>query len=354
MKPLAKFTLKLAVYSSLLAYVAVDVCWCHGPISRKLHQPVTLGPVPPDASGVVARVLTHAITKSQLQRAIRERLWLEGKTNEPHSPAARQWLTYAVLGELIQHELLRVKAKAHANELRVDPAELERRYQELTSRFASEAECLAVSAAQGLGGSAEAVKARLAAQLQQEQYLESRIQPLIQVTEAEVQAWYQQHAAEFTQPERLRLRHVFLAVQERSPDEARRQLETALQTLRNGTATFEQLVASLSEDESSRPRGGELGWMSRARLPEDFAQAVFALPDQQPTIIQTRIGCHLVEVLERKPAEPRRFEDCRSEITAALSAVKRRHATEQFLTALRRLEEGKIEIFHEKLAELTW
>lgn len=38
----------------------------------------------------MARVFNHRITGSQLERALRERLWLEGKTPEALTPEARK------------------------------------------------------------------------------------------------------------------------------------------------------------------------------------------------------------------------------------------------------------------------
>lgn len=351
MKPLVKFTLKLGIYGTMLLYVAGDLFWFDGPLRRQIDRHAKPHLTPPDASGIVAQVLTQSITRSQLSRAIRERLWLEGKSPGTLQPSQRQWLTYAVLGDLIHHELLRVKAKAHAENLRVTPAEVEARFKEFSARFGDENQLRLSIAAQGIG-SLDDLRARLAAEIQQERYLDSRISPLIQVTDEEITSWHRGHPQDFIQPERLLARHVFLSTLERSTDEARQQLSLALAELQAGNTRFETLAATLSEDEANRANGGSLGWMSRTRLPDDFAQAVFDLPVNSPAIVTSRIGIHLIEVLARQPSSPRSLDDCREEIRAAITAIKREQAVPRFLDALRRMESDKIRIFHESLADL--
>ncbi len=51
-------------------------------------------------------------------------------------------------------------------------------------------------------------------------------------------------------------------------------------------------------------------------------------------------------VTARKPAEPRTFEQAKPEVLAALEAIKRRQATEDFRKSLRNSEAVKIEAIH--------
>ena len=69
--------------------------------------------------------------------------------------------------------------------------------------------------------------------------------------------------------------------------------------LERGEASFADLAAALSDDPASKTKGGELGWMHAGRLAPDFAAQVLTLPEGTPSLIRTKIGWHLVEVLER-------------------------------------------------------
>ncbi len=351
MTPLGRFTLRLAIYGSALAYVAADLFVFRGPLKQTLerrdpHSAVSVAEA--RAAGVVARVFQHTITMGQLDAAVAERLRTQGRRPQDLSPALLRMVRYAALQDLIDHELLRVKAKAHAETLRVDPAEIDARIQRLEQRFGSR-EALETSLKEESPPGIEGLRGRIAARIQQERYVESRIAPLSVVTKEEAREWFGNHAAELSLPERVELRHVFVATLERPAREARAILETALADSEAGRSDFATLAATLSEDPASKNRGGSLGWMTRKRLPEDLADAVFALPIGKPTLLQSRTGWHLMEVTARKPAGPRSFEQAEAEVMAALSAQRRLRAVRDFRDALRRLETERVTIDHQML-----
>jgi parvulin-like peptidyl-prolyl isomerase len=69
----------------------------------------------------------------------------------------------------------------------------------------------------------------------------------------------------------------------------------------------------------------------------------------KPALVRTKLGWHILQVTDRKPAEPRSLEDAKTEITAALSTAKRHQAVNDFRISLRRYEAHKIDIFHDQL-----
>jgi peptidyl-prolyl cis-trans isomerase D len=353
MTPLGRFTLRLAIYGTVAAWLAGDLFVFHGPLRRRIDL---ADPKSPEAvrlaksQGVVARVFNHRITRDQLERAVHERLWLEGKKPTDLTPENLKLVRYAALDELIDHELLRVKAKVNATELKVTDQEVNERLRHLLGRFESKDEMEAAMKSQGIANESD-LRDRLAARIQQEKYVELKTGPLAVVTEEEARAWFEQNRDKLALPERVRARHVFIATLNRPDEEAKVLLETALTDLTSGKTDFPTLAASLSEDPASKAQGGDLGWMSRVRLPEDFSAPVFSLKPNTPTLLRTRIGWHLVEVTERKPKEQREFEQARGEVLAALEAMKRREAAREFRSALRRFEAEKIDVYHDMLDE---
>jgi parvulin-like peptidyl-prolyl isomerase len=351
MNPLRKTIIRLVIYGLVLGWIAGDLFWWNGFLSRRIaradpHHPEAIALA--KAQGVVARVFNHQITRGQLERALAERLWREGKTPEFLTTANSRIFRYAALNDLIDHELLRVKAKAHATELIIDPAALDARYARFLSRFASEAELLAAARSQGIGGR-EALRERLAAEMQQEAYVESKIAELIHITPEEMRDWWERHQEALARPERVRVRHIFLPTWQRDADEVKQRMEEAFARLQRGEVPWDELVATLSEDPASKQCGGDLGWMSRDRLPPDFASAVFSAMPGHAVLCQTRIGWHIVEVIERQPARTRSWEEAEPEGYAALRAAKRDKAVREYRDALRRFEAHKIQIFHDRL-----
>lgn len=147
----------------------------------------------------------------------------------------------------------------------------------------------------------------------------------------------------------MRARHIFLSTAERDPAEARESLGKALEELKADRAEFPKLAAELSEDPATKDSGGELGWMGEARLPVDFGKPLFEMPVGEPMLLRTTIGWHLVEVMERKPAERRGFEDARSEVIAAIEASKRQQMVGNLRQALRNREEIGVHVFSEMI-----
>nr|WP_226894984.1 peptidylprolyl isomerase [Luteolibacter marinus] len=292
----------------------------------------------------------YPILKTQLERATRERLWLRGKTLEDLPPPQRRIERLAALDDLIDEQLLRIKAKHNAKELPVSDQEIDGALQRLRDRFPSEEALQADLKAEGIDTDQE-LRLRVGARLQQQKYVESRIAPQIAVSEDEAREWFDEHARELGHPERIRVRHIFLSTLGHDAAEAKATLEAALEDLKAKRKDFATLATELSGDPRSKAAGGDLGWLSRDRMPPDFAAPVFAMPVNRPGLVRTKLGWHLVEVLERKAAEERSYEEAHDEVIAAIEAVKRREATRAFRDATRSREKPFIEVFLDMIPE---
>ncbi len=343
MTPPAKFALRLVLAGAALAWLIGDLGVWHGPLRRQLDRLCA------PASVVVARVYDCPITRGQLDRAVSARLWLDGgQTGQPIAAVDRQRARAAALEELIDHELLRVKAQANAAQLAVSEAEITTRLQRLGSRFESPAELASALRSQGIANERD-LHDLVAARLQQEKYLESKIGLLVRPTDAEARQWFDDHHASLAVPERVEVRQIFLPTLDHPSEEARAKLAAALAELTAGTRDFTTLAREISEDPATKVHGGALGWMTRARLPADFSAPVFALALHQPALIRSHLGWHLVEVTGRLPAQPRTYDQAQPEIFAALEAVKRQQVIPEFRNTLRHFEAAHIQIYHDLL-----
>ena len=344
---MASLTKSLTRYAGMAAgiYLVCDA-FTQGPVFRcLLPRPKEVSA--PVRADMVARVYGHAITHSQLERAICERLWIEGRVNETLTPEERDAVRKAALDDLIDHELLQAKAGADDSRFPVSDAELDERVQRFGRRFESHETMLAALKSQGIGGEHD-LRAMLTARLRQEKYVEFRIGPLVAVTDEEARQWYDANRQALGIPERVEARHVFIATLERPSDEARAKLAGALADLTAKRKDFATLARELSEDPSNSEAGGALGWLTRDRLPADFTGPVFGLALNKPTLVQTHLGWHLIEVTGRKPAELRTFDQAKPEIMAAMESNKRQAAVSEFRAALRKFEAAHVEVFAER------
>jgi len=353
MTHIGKFTLRLGIYGVVFLYLIGDLYYCKGPLSRKLRSS---DPNAPEAvarareQGIVAVVYGNPLYRSQLERAVAERLWAEGKRSADLTAATRKLVRYAALDDLIDHELLRMKVKVNAEAFKLTAAEIDDRFRRFAERFATKEELAAALVAQGIGSESE-MRDRLAARIQQEKYVESRIGEGTVVTEEDARKWFEGNREALKTPERIEARQVFVATLERREGGAPGTFEKGLDGVGERSKDFAALARGLSEEEASKERGGALGWMTRERLPADFAEPVFALALNEPTLVRTKLGWHLVEVTGRKPAEARSFEDAKPEVIAALIALSRRQMITDFRNELRKMEARAITIYREVVDE---
>lgn len=349
------FSARLFIYTAVLAYVAIDLYACSGPLRKAINRRKSDSPEAiEDAkkSGIVAIVLGRPITTSQVDRAARERIWLEGKSWQETAPEQRRLVRKAVLTELVDHQLIRSKIAANKEAERATDVEIRDRMESLEARFPSRAEMEKSMQSQGIANEEE-LKLRMSAMIEMEKYLDRQLSPLLEVTDEEVQEFYQKHKEALAIPEMIQVRHVFWATLGKDTTAVKKQAEAALAAWQKKEKTFEQIVQECSEDERSKTQAGALGWITRTnRIPADFAEPLFAMPQNQPSVFQTKLGWHLAEVTERRPFTPRSLEQCHEEIRRSLADHKRPEALQNIRAAIRESHRLHIHLYPTVLDEM--
>ena len=345
------FVIRMALWSVLVIYMVCDFFVFQGPLQSELKE-VFRSPTDQaklDISrGICARVWNGPIYLSQVDRRVDEKLWRTGKTVEKISEQQKKLLRWAALDELIDEAILRIKVRANRDDVPVPDTEIDAEVIQFEKRFTTQAELDNVLKTQGIESRKE-LRYRLAARIQQEKYVQEKIKKAITVSKKEAKEWYDTHQNEMKISERRQVRHVFLATLDHPSEEARATLTKHLERLNNNETDFTQLAAEVSEDTASKFKGGNLGWMKRDRIYQDFAEAVFSLPKKSPTLIRTKLGWHIVEVTGiAAPVQPT-YEMMKDEIVISLRDSKREAAVKQYRHQLRLLNRDKITIYKEML-----
>lgn len=341
------FTARLLVYCGVLLYVALDLYGFAGPLRKAINRRKSDSPEfieEAKKNGIAAMVLGRPITTSQVDRAARERLWLEGKSWQDTTPEQRTLVRKAVLVELTDHQLIRSKIAANKDAARASEEEISERIKQLLARFVSREDMEQSMKAQGIS-TEEELRLRLAAIIEMEKYLDRQLQPLLEVSDEEVRDFYQKHQAALTVPEMIQVRHVFWATLDKDSEAVKALAEQALAVYQKKEKTFEQLAKESSEDERSKTAGGQLGWIRKDRLPADVTEPLFAMQNNQATVFRSKLGWHLAEVLDRKSAKPRTIEECADEIRRSLSDQKRREALQNIRIAIRQSHKEHIHTY---------
>ncbi|MDR0274975.1 MAG: peptidylprolyl isomerase [Burkholderiaceae bacterium] len=148
-------------------------------------------------------------------------------------------------------------------------------------------------------------------------------QPDEQALVAYAQSEYRARPERFALPEEIHARHILIAVAKDGSDDAqaRAKAEALLNELRKG-ADFGKLAQEISSDKGSAQRGGDLGFFARGKMVAPFEQAAFDLqkPGDLAGPVKTQYGYHIIELLERKPAATKKFEDVLTELKKEIAA----------------------------------
>lgn len=341
---------RAVLYSIVILYLVVDLFLIGGPLRKSFARKAPNSPDVIEAAkgeGVVARIHYQPILLTQVEHRVEENLWRAGRRLEGIPREERLLLRRAALNELIDLHLLRLKVRFSQSEVPVSEVEIDDELTHFTRQFSGESAYLASLGE--LGWSEKELRYRIAARIQQEKYLENMIE--IEVSEKEAKIWFDENRHRLGQPERVRARHIFRSTVdlEAEPAEAvGRSLRETLHELAKG-AEFAGLAQRFSEDERTRGIGGDLGWLRRERVPAGLQEVLFSAEVRKPILVRSRIGWHILEVLEKKTARERGFEEAREEVLAALEAVKRRDGLRDYRKGLREREKKYIEVFFDVL-----
>jgi len=80
-------------------------------------------------------------------------------------------------------------------------------------------------------------------------------------------------------------------------------------------ANFEELAKKYSEDDGSKAKGGDLGWIVEGQTVPQFQQAAFSLPKGTISdLVKTEYGFHIIKVLDKETAHTKSFDEVRNEI----------------------------------------
>ena len=149
------------------------------------------------------------------------------------------------------------------------------------------------------------------------------LEPTVAVSDDEIRASYDANQEDYTQDERVRARHILLRVEDEAQAAA---VEARLADIRariEAGEDFATLAAEVSDDPSSKVRGGDLGFFGRGTMIGAFEDAAFgAEPGLLVGPVRTNFGFHLIEVLEKQPGGSRSLEEVRDEIYSTLVAER--------------------------------
>jgi peptidyl-prolyl cis-trans isomerase D len=121
------------------------------------------------------------------------------------------------------------------------------------------------------------------------------------VTDAEIRRYYEENRERFRRSEGARVKVAYIPLTITEADrQATVQRARELKAEIAGGASFEEVAAANSDDESNKDQGGDLGSFGRGQMVPAFDSVAFSLPvGEVSEPVVTQFGVHLVRVDER-------------------------------------------------------
>ena len=159
-----------------------------------------------------------------------------------------------------------------------------------------------------------------------------------QVTDADLQAYYNAHQATYQVKDQVKARHILIAVPEgadaKTDAAAKAKAEGLLKQIKAG-GDFAALAAANSDDPGSKTQGGELGFMQPGQTVPQFDKALFSMaPGQTSDLIKTKFGYHIIQVEQHDQAHLKPLAEVKADITPMLEQQKAASAEQNYAATL--------------------
>lgn len=179
-----------------------------------------------------------------------------------------------------------------------------------------------------------------------QEYVMKEVEKKVNVTDADVKAYYEKNKAEFSEPESVKASHILIRVPQDADEKAWKEAENKIKDIKkklDGGADFAKLAQEMSDDPGSKAKGGDLGFFSKGRMVPEFEEVAFSLKVgevSQP--VKTPFGYHLIKVFEKKEAREKSFDEVKEQVKQNLLNQKRREALDALLLSLKKQYPVKI------------
>jgi peptidyl-prolyl cis-trans isomerase D len=145
----------------------------------------------------------------------------------------------------------------------------------------------------------------------------------IVLNEADLKTYYEQNQERLSGKEERRASHILIEAPKTAAAEMRQKAKARAQELlalvQKSPESFAELAKKNSQDVGSAANGGDLDFFVRGAMLKPFEDATFALKKGEiSAVVETDFGYHIIKLTDVKTPKQRSFEDVRAEIETEL------------------------------------
>lgn len=143
----------------------------------------------------------------------------------------------------------------------------------------------------------------------------------VTLEEEDLSAYYEDNLDMFTQEKQVKASHILFKTAPEATDEEVKKIEekaaSVLERAKKGE-DFAALATEFSED-TTKSKGGDLGYFTQGRMVKEFEDAAFALePGQISELVKTDYGYHIIKVEDKKERSVKTYEEARAQVDSIL------------------------------------
>ena len=152
-----------------------------------------------------------------------------------------------------------------------------------------------------------------------------------EVTQQDLQSYYDQHRDEYRVPEQVNVRHILIKsplpgpdgkVDPKEQDAAHAKAQDVLKQVKAG-GNFADLAKKYSDDPGSAKNGGSLGFIGKGRTVPEFEKAAFSLPKGGTSdLVQSSYGFHIIHVDDKQDAHLKSVDEIKGQIEPLIKQQK--------------------------------
>jgi peptidyl-prolyl cis-trans isomerase D len=145
-----------------------------------------------------------------------------------------------------------------------------------------------------------------------------------QITEDDEKLYYQSHIDQYKLEDRAHVAHILfktVGMTDAGAAEVKKKAEDTLNKAKHG-GNFADLAKQYSED-TTKDKGGDLGWIVRGQTVPEFEAAAFSLPKGSISdLVKTQYGFHIIQVIDRETARTQTLDEVKASIVNQLQQEK--------------------------------
>jgi parvulin-like peptidyl-prolyl isomerase len=246
-----------------------------------------------------------------------------------------------VLESMIRRELLYQTARKSG--IKPDENAINKDINSLKQQFSGETEYKNELSRRGINE--EVLRARMIRNSLVQKYMDKEFTDKVNVTDKEIQDYYQKNIDLFKQPFQMRVNQIFIQSDSKGGDSRKKELrgkaEKILKNLKD-----DQDFADLAREYSDGPtknKGGDLGYLRKGQLEKQFESKIFALKKGEITdVIETEYGFHIFKVTDIKPETILAYENVKEKVKKFLVDEKTKQEADKYARKLREKTDVKI------------